>query len=174
MASNDPTTTPAELAGAKGEQQPAEYVPSPDIAAIAERLCARHATLNGLRNARIAYLLLTNTKPEQGQAREASIDTIAKAVKAPPLWLALSEYHAAIVVNDMAWQLLGPRQREAVVMHELLHLEWDDEKERVVVLKHDVEEFSMVAREYGPWHGGLERFHEQLELFEEQRRHRNS
>lgn len=151
--------------GAKsGEQEATYFERSDEVAEVAEQLLGKHLLLARLREVSIAYLLQQGTDPQQGKSREATIDTIAKAVKAPPLWQELANVLAVVWVNGRAWSALGTRQREAVVLHELLHLDVD-KTGKLVLLKHDVEEFTYVVAHYGPWHGGLERFGEQMGLW---------
>lgn len=162
---NEPELFEAVFGSAKGEPEPTAFELSDEVQAVAERLLGQHLLIAKLRQIRIAFLLQTGAEPQHGQGREGTIDTIAKAQKVNPLFEALSGYRAVIWANEKAWRVLGAKQREAVILHELLHLEYDDEKDRVVVLKHDVEEFGYVVAHYGPWHGGLERFGEQMNMW---------
>jgi hypothetical protein len=148
-----------------GEAEPTYFEPSPEVEKVAEGLLGQHLTLARTRRVKIAYMLQQGAEPQHGQGRESTIDTIAKAQKAAPLWEALSGYQAVVWVNAKAWAVLGTRQREAVVLHELLHIDYDDEKAKVLILKHDVEEFTYVVATYGAWHGGLERFGEQMGIW---------
>lgn len=155
------------LAAADVEAEQAEaYIESSEVANVAARHLSRHLTLARLRDVAIVYCLQIGKEPQQGKAREATIDTIAKAVKAPKLWESLTGHQAVVWVNELAWQSLNERQREAVVLHELLHIDVDPDTGKVQLLKHDVEEFGLVASEYGAYHGGLDRFGEQLRMFE--------
>lgn len=106
----------------------------------------------------LAYCLLYRKLPNDG-----GIHAIAKFVVAPELWATLGEYEGVVWVNANAWMHMGERQRQAVVAHELCHASEDDNG-RLVAAKHDVEEFGWVVGKYGAWHGGLERFGEQLSL----------
>lgn len=142
------------------------YIISPDVANVAERHLSNHLTLARLRDIDIVYCLQVGKEPQQGKSREATIDTIAKAIKAPKLWESLSGHQAVIWVNELAWQALSQRQREAVVLHELLHIDVDQDSGKVQIMRHDIEEFGLVVAQYGAWHGGLDRFGEQLRMFE--------
>jgi hypothetical protein len=154
------------LTSERDTEQEEAYVEDADLANMAERLLARHLTLARLRDIRIAYCLQVGKDPQQGRSREATIDTIAKAVKAPRLWESLAGWQAVVWVNEVAWGAMAERQREAVTLHELLHIDVDADSGKVVLLKHDIEEFGLVVATYGAWHGGLDRFGEQLRMFE--------
>lgn len=153
---------------AKGETE-TSYVPSPEVGVIAERLLDTHLTLARLRTSdlNIAYCLQAGADPQKVKGRERTMDSIGRAIKAPPLWRDLAGVDGVIWVNEVAWNGLSERLREAVVLHELLHFDVevsDDGDEKLVVLKHDIEEFGLVVSTYGPWHGGLERFAEQIKM----------
>lgn len=148
-----------EAAAQFGGGEPVGYVVSDEVEAVARdlmrdnpdqfRLAAQHE---------LAYLLLYRKLPSDG-----GIHAIAKFRTCPEPWLTLGEYEGAVEVNATAWMHMGQRQRHAVVAHELCHASEDDNG-RLTAAKHDVEEFGWVVGKYGAWHGGLERFAEQLTL----------
>lgn len=140
---------------------PEGFALSSDVAEVAAAIIDRHPSLHDLRHVRIAYLLNWRKMPKDAKG----IHAIAKAHKAPDLWGLLSAYDAAVWVNGEVWQAMSPRQREAVLLHEHLHFLVDPDTEALRVVKHDVEEFAQVVAEYGPWHGGLDHFAEQLRLW---------
>ncbi len=71
------------------------------------------------------------------------------------------------------WDRLTPEHREALVDHELHHC-WVDDNGKLVILKHDLEEFANVVRRYGPWRTNIQLFLDaangkgQANLFEEE------
>lgn len=136
---------------------------SDEVRELAERLIEQHPSLEDLSELSLLYLLRSTADPtEPGMAR---IDAIAKAVKAPAIWRDVFGVDAAIWVDARWWGSLDERRREAIVLHGLLHIGVTDAG-KVKLLDHDVDEFSMVARLYGQWRPSLERFAEQLALFE--------
>jgi hypothetical protein len=141
--------------------EPTGFALSSDVAEVATRMIQTHATLHDLRSVRLAYMV-NHAKPPK---TDKGIHALAKAVLAPALWQVLSEYDGAVWVNATIWQSLSPRQREAIVLHELLHFMVDDETGVLQTVPHDVEEFSRVVAEYGPWHGALDHFGEQMRLW---------
>ena len=85
------------------EGQEATFVYSPEVEAVANAHLAKHLTLARLRadpDLRLGYALQVGVKPDQGRSREATIDTIAKAVKAPKLWAALGDGTLDMIVSD--------------------------------------------------------------------------
>lgn len=144
------------------DTRPEGFMLSDDVADVAREMIEGHRSMDDLQQLRIAYLL--NFKKTPADAK--GIHAIARAVKAPDLWNTLSEYDGAVWVQADAWGAMNDRQHRAVVLHELLHF-LVDENGRLTVVKHDVEEFTQVVAEYGPWSGGLDQMAEQLRLWDQ-------
>jgi hypothetical protein len=49
-------------------------------------------------------------------------------------------------------------QREALVFHELCHIDYDAEKDKFGTRDHDVEEFGRVVSKYGLWRDDTKMF----------------
>ncbi len=139
----------------------ADYVESPNLATACERLIRRHPRFTDLAGLRIAYL--ERLGDPSGDGEEAA----AKCVKASALWRDVAGVDAAIWVWRHIWTKLAPRAAEALSAHELTHLSVT-EKGTVKLVKHDVEDFSWVVREYGPWNEQLRVFAEQLRAFDDE------
>lgn len=111
-----------------------------------------------LLNARIRYLF-----------REQLSDCSAKASRAGAKLEFLAEVDFLIEVNWTSWRHLSAEQRIALMDHELCHCGRDLEKEKYVLVEHDIEEFGSIVRRWGLWHHQLAKFgkavKEQLELF---------
>lgn len=138
-----------------------DYARSDEVAAVCRRLIERHAvTLARLRDLELVYLL----RFVEGELEERRIDAIAKAFKAPALWRDIAGVDAGIWIDKRYWAPFSERQREAVCLHELLHIGVND-KGDVKLQDHDVEDFGMVVRLYGPWTPALRQFGEQMALF---------
>ena len=142
--------------------KPEGFEHSDEVAVVAVDIIDTHPAMHSLLDFRLAYLI-NHANPS---ADAAGIHAIAKAMKAPPMWRLLSGYDGAVWVQADTWAAMGDRQRHAVVLHELLHFMVDD-KGRLAIVHHDVEEFTQVVREYGPWIGGLDAMAEQLRLWED-------
>ena len=136
------------------------YHEDPDVAAIANDLMARHETrFWHLRQFRIAYVMVT------GKDKEPSgTETLGRAVKAPPLWRALTGFDAVLWVLERTWSRMPPLEREALIAHELSHF-GTTEKGDLRIEPHDLEEFAFVARHYGPWDEGFRLVDAQLQAF---------
>lgn len=66
-------------------------------------------------------------------------------------------YDALIYIDHTYW--VGyPDKREPLLYHELCHLYYDEETEKVTTVGHDVEDFYAVIRRYGDWQKDLEKF----------------
>lgn len=75
---------------------------------------------------------------------------------------------AVLEVDWALWRGLRAEQRLALIDHEVHHLTWDPESERLGLVGHDVEEFGGILRRWGLWRPNLVAFaaigREQLEL----------
>jgi|GEM_PF-5946452 len=154
----------------------AQFIEAPQVGFVAAEVLSRHADgarriarLEDVRQAinegdiRVGFLL--NVKPFDPLKEEAKHDAIAKCVKAPTVWHDLTGFDAIIWIRDFWWQLFGPEAREALVVHELLHLDVSYDKAGEVglkVRKHDLEEFGDVVRHYGSVLPGVADFAVQL------------
>lgn len=80
----------------------------------------------------------------------------------------IAEIEAVLEVDWNLWKQLNGTSRLALIDHELHHLTWDSEKERLAIVGHDVEEFGGIVRRWGLWRPSLVTFAEpvskQLEL----------
>jgi len=102
---------------------------------------------NGLR---ITYVF--ETKPWDPAKDDLKPHTIAKVVKASPLWRCMAEVDLVVQFRRTFWNAFNPVQREAVLHHEYTHIDiaYTERGEMVVSLRpHDVEEFVQTARRYG-------------------------
>lgn len=125
----------------------ADYVESPDMKTIATKLIRRHRTIAAVtEDLRLGYRLRLGEPSGEGEA------AIAVCTKAPPLWRDESGLDVVIWAWDFWWKTFNERQREALVLHELCHID-RTEKGAVKLRKHDVEEFTAVVHEYGIWDG---------------------
>lgn len=140
----------------------AQFVEAPDVARIAARVLDEKGepgqwdrlfdVRRAVREGDIVVGYLSNTKPFDPMKDDATHDAIAKAIKAPTLWHDLTGFDAIIWVRSWWWTMLEPKAREALVAHELLHLDvrYDEQGEVVLAIrKHDLEEFGQVIGAYG-------------------------
>lgn len=66
-------------------------------------------------------------------------------------------YEALIYIDGVYW-MMNEDKREPLLYHELCHLYYDDETEKMSLVGHDVEDFYAVVRRYGDWQKDLEKF----------------
>lgn len=145
----------------------ANFVRAPDVERIADLIRQAHPmTFDHLRNFNRLLLFKKGTPPKKDEG-ESFIHTIARAFKAPALWADVSGYHAGFWVWEWWWEKCDQAKREALVMHELLHIGMAPNGSPRME-KHDVEDFALVVRHYGRWSEGVQLYAQQLALFEQQ------
>ena len=132
---------------------------SVEVEAVAERLIADHSMLRRLDQFSIAYMLEHAELPTGGKYCDW-----ARARLVPKWARAIVSADAAVTVNALVWSVLTDQHREALVLHELLHLGQNEKSGALEVVPHDVEEFGYVVRTYGQWRPSLVDFAEQLGL----------
>lgn len=132
---------------------------SDELEHVAQTLIDRHDRLRPLEDFRIGYLLHHTDPPKRADKHEW-----AHARKVSGWATALCPFDGALVVNAPVWQVLNERHREALVLHELLHFDRDEQSGDLVLVGHDIEEFAFVAATYGAWRPSIRDFAEQLSL----------
>lgn len=132
---------------------------SSEVADVARRLIAQHTRLGFIDDFEIGYLLHHTDPPAERTPHQ-----LGKARLVPKHFLPYSSVAATITCNAPIWQVLPERQREALVLHELLHLGTHEKTGDLVIVPHDVEEFGFVAATYGAWEPGLRDFAYQLQM----------
>jgi hypothetical protein len=148
-----------------------QFVPSQEVAEVAERVVDRLGrqgevgrlfnVRRAIREGEIAIAYLLNVKPFDPTADEVKHDAIAKCIKAPTLWRDLTGHDVVIWARSWFWEQFTDEQRDALLLHELLHLdiEYDESGEiKLGVRKHDLEEFTDVAQRFGGALPGIDPF----------------
>jgi hypothetical protein len=146
----------------KVERIPLAYNLSDDLLAVAGPLIQRHEVhFSDLRQLSIGYVMVSGGR----EPKKDRIDGVwARFIKVPPLWKSITGYDAIVWVRQAVWNRLSPHQREALLAHQLSHGTTNDKGELVVV-RHDLEDFAWVARNYGGWTDDVELYGRQLSLF---------
>jgi hypothetical protein len=90
---------------------------------------------------------------------------LGTCARASATWRKLAKVDYVICVQKDFWEGGKHEDREALILHELKHVQWiepreDDEGDivkpgRWTMRRHDVEEFVDVVAAYGPWEAGL-------------------
>ena len=115
------------------------FYESPELDEIGNRLVAELLPNISIK---IKFLLIS------GQVKFAG-----KVLKASPLLKFMTGYDLVVLVNRDVWESLPNNYKEALVFHELYHIQIKNDK--VSLKKHDVEEFVKVVERYGPWTDAL-------------------
>lgn len=147
------------------------YRPADEPARIAGKLINKHH--DHLAGQRIEYVFRSTASKSNGKV------VLGKARKVTGLnaYLAQPEPDEVPVDADVdffviefaedEWAKLDTDQREALVDHELCHLqvEWDDETEEITLKlrPHDLEEFNEIVRRHGLWRDDVREFAETIQ-----------
>lgn len=157
-----------------------EFILAPDIHSIVGKLIVeRH---RHLVNCQIVSVFCDKTPKSKGKEVWASMRKVSGlnaflANLAIPT-MAYSEKQAeesaegnadlfVLSVSSEIWEILEQDQREALVDHELCHIDRNEEGEYFLV-GHDIEEFAKNIKKYGIWRQDLQNFFHALgqqELF---------
>lgn len=65
-----------------------------------------------------------------------------------------------MTIDKSSWDLYEPKQREALIDHELCHVQTNPETGKVELQSHDVEEFKQVIVRHGLWREDIRSFFE--------------
>lgn len=123
-----------------------------ELEKLAAVLLGRHDELKYLSAAFLGgdiriHFLWDNTPFDPGKD-EVTHATMGKAYKAPKVWAHLADVDFAIAIRRYFYDRFDERQRDAVLFHELLHIEFK-EPGKFALRNHSIEEFTAVMRRYG-------------------------
>lgn len=147
----------------KPKPEPIVYELNDELTSVATALMAKHDVhFNDLRQLRIAYVMVIGGR----EPKRDRIDGVwARFMVLNPLYKTLTGgYDAVVWVRQAIWRVLNEDQRKALIAHQLTHGQ-TTEKGALIYVRHDLEDFAWVARQYGPWHEGVELYGKQLSLF---------
>ncbi|MCD6214418.1 MAG: hypothetical protein J7J46_05540 [Candidatus Desulfofervidus sp.] len=125
-----------------------KYVDAPEVEALAKKLIKKFQ-LSDAEEAVIKFLFY--------RAEKSSF--FGKCSRATGKWSYLTGYDYVIEVWEPFWSRVSDHAKEALIYHELLHIQKQvttKGKVKWILRKHDVEEFLDVVREYGPWSDNLQ------------------
>lgn len=113
--------------------------------------------LDFLKSCRIKYLFCTKPRHKAGKQVLGSCKIFPEKDRL------FHSCDAVITLCKTFWDIY-PDKREALLFHELCHLEQNDDG-LLSIVSHDIEEFTQVWKRYGDWQGDLARAgQEQLSL----------
>jgi len=106
-----------------------------------DQIGSKLLTIAGLSKAKVKFLFVSGR----------NIRYSGKLSKTTSLMKFLTGLDFIVLVNKDVWVQFNQNQKEALILHELLHVAYDENKNRFVTREHDVEEFVEVVERYGPW-----------------------
>ena len=109
-----------------------------------------------LQNIPILYVFVDEMK-SRGRA------VMAKIKKATAFENWLTDKEIILMVNLSIWQRLDEASKVALIDHEFMHIDVD-EKGRISLRHHDLEEFNAIVKRHGLWTGDVKAFAEQCNL----------
>lgn len=130
-----------------------KYIFAEEVKAVAAKLITKYHT--HLAEARIAYLFRKGEWNSKGKTQ------FGKACKAPEQWAFMSGFELLVIINQKVWDYAEQEKREAMVDHELCHIEKDIDAKgnpKWIITTHDVEEFSTVIQRHGLWSKDIRQF----------------
>lgn len=137
-----------------------EYSDAPSVRDFAEQLIKQHHP--HLTNVKIEYVFrseatIKNGCPVWGRAK--LVQGLNAWLATPPLqrWERPDCFFVLEIARDI-WSRLTETQQKALVDHELSHCERDSESGNLMIVNHDVEEFTHILRRHGLWKVDVEMF----------------
>jgi len=133
-----------------------KYADCPECEEVAEQLISRF-DLEDAKEAKIRFLM---------KMTDASA-YLGKCSRTTGKWAYLTGYDFVIEIWFPWWERATRREREALLLHELLHIERKmtrSGKLRWSLRRHDVEEFTEVVRHYGGWTKNLQQLGKLLKV----------
>lgn len=122
---------------------------------LAEKLAERYDSKFGLlRDLKITYLWQAKGGKSNGQAVYGKCQKPAGLLR----HYTRSDIVIALAANWALGAALTRFQIEAILFHELLHIQIDEETGAISLRGHDIAEFAEGVEEYGFWHAGLRDF----------------
>lgn len=130
------------------------FISAPEVRALGLEVAHQWEEFGALRDAlaretnplRMAFVF--ETKPYV-EGEPVKTHTIAKVTKAAPMWAFLGDVDVVVQFRQPFWEYFDDRQRRAVLHHELSHIEFP--RGRLSLREHDVEDFTLTVRRYGPY-----------------------
>lgn len=131
---------------------PPFWIADPEIKAMAAKLINEHHP--EAANAKVCYLMRKKHTVSNGAVK------LGSCYKVSPRDRTLHGYDYVIILSWDMWMMFAPLEREALLLHEILHI-FKDEKKGDALWKiepHNVEEFGKVIEVYGLWKPDLQAF----------------
>jgi hypothetical protein len=146
------------------------WTPAPEAQKIAKKYIKDYHT--HLASVMIVYIFTDKAFKVHGATADAKVQKIS-GVNA---WLAARDlYHLEeetdaeieefilMTIHKESWELYSEAQREALIDHELCHLETNPESGKIEMVSHDTQEFKAVVIRHGLWREDLKSFSEAIQ-----------
>jgi hypothetical protein len=151
VTSGDPETPARVPADVIFEEHDAEYLLAPELERIGQALIADCEELAHLTTADIAYCWRRKGAKHCGKAVAAKGQKVSGLTK----FYAKADFVIIVAADHLRDWGLDNWQMEALIHHELLHCQVDDETGKPAPAAHDVELFIENVSRYGLWHPSL-------------------
>ncbi len=116
---------------------------TPDVVDFSTKLINESPELDKSKAAKVKYLFRSGSWSKWGECAR----TTGK-------WRHLTDYDFVITLHKDTWDTLSEHQRNALLHHELSHI--DRAEEKWTLARHDIEEFLTTFKRFGAWHGNLQ------------------
>jgi predicted metallopeptidase len=120
-----------------------------------------------LRDCRFTFLFRNNGWDSKGRTilgQVRKVSEIDNAIMCSEV--GLEDIDIVMILNGDKWKDLSTMQREALIAHELCHVEIADKGYGLV--PHDVEEFARVVKRYGLWKNDLQQMGDAARAYEQE------
>lgn len=144
------------------------YTPAPEVKEIAEELIEKHHHSLHEHKPRIEYVFIDKTPKKNGKEVWGTMRKVTNLAS----FLAQEEFAQEQGINDPffvmtitkpVWDILDNDKKVALVDHELCHAaveEKDNGDIKLVLVPHDLEEFTSIVRRHGLWREDVKEFAE--------------
>lgn len=164
-------TTVGEMEAAKNrllsivaEKTPPRYTSADSVTDTVARLIKRDFT--HLRDCRFTFLFRNNGWEAKGRTMLGQVRKVSEIDNAiMSAEVGLEPIDILMTLNGDEWKQLTTLQREAVIAHELCHVELGEKGYELV--PHDVEEFARVVKRYGLWKHDLQQMGDAAREYEQ-------
>jgi len=114
----------------------------------AERIIRRHHS-ELLGHVSIGFVFRSDVSYSGGKY------VLAKIAKIPPKLTPFLKYDLVVWIAEDEYSKLSGEQRDALIDHELCHVEYDTVEDKIALVGHDIEEFNEIIVRYGAWNKSL-------------------
>jgi len=138
---------PSEAAFGEGE-----FMEANDIAKMVPGLIDKHSALFGhITNVDIICLWKKSGGQTKGKPTWAKVQSPSGLLR----YFAECDFVVWLAADHLREKGVSAKEVEAIIFHELCHLQWDAEDGKIMVVGHDFEGFAEEIKHYGMWRRDL-------------------